>query len=209
MVERGQGISRGLTRAAVVDAALAIVDARGLAALSMRSLAAELGVEAMSLYNHVRNKDDLLDALIGRLDAYATEAAAQLAGRARLHEMAVAFRAALHDHPEVARLFATRPTAGPAWAEGVELTLAGFEQERLEAVAAARAYRVFWAYVTGYVLREVRQQGAVPLREQLAELPADAYPLTRRLPSLLSTPDDDEFLAGLDLVLDGLLRPAR
>jgi AcrR family transcriptional regulator len=207
MVERGQGISRGLTRAAVVDAALAIVDERGLAALSMRAVAAGLGVEAMSLYHHVRNKEDLLDALIARL--VAVRPAAQpdpLSSRDRLREMALAFRAALHEHPEVARLFATRPTGGPAWADGVESTLQAFGQAGLDAAAAARAYRVYWAYVTGYVLREVRQQGAVPLRDQLADLPAADYPLTRALPDLLNQNDDgEEFLAGLDIVLAGLL----
>ena len=64
-----------LNRALIAETALSLIDERGLDQLSMRKLGAELGVEAMSLYNHVDNKDDLLDAVADRLyehilDAY-------------------------------------------------------------------------------------------------------------------------------------------
>jgi TetR/AcrR family tetracycline transcriptional repressor len=58
---------RGLSRARVVDAALELVDEQGLAAVTMRALAARLGVEAMSLYRHVENRDKLFDAVVDRI----------------------------------------------------------------------------------------------------------------------------------------------
>jgi AcrR family transcriptional regulator len=66
---QGRGTRPRLSRQRVLDAALALADARGIDALSMRSLGAELGVEAMSLYHHVSNKDDLLAALVDRVFA--------------------------------------------------------------------------------------------------------------------------------------------
>ncbi|HEY6737567.1 MAG TPA: TetR family transcriptional regulator, partial [Actinopolymorphaceae bacterium] len=69
--QQRQGQRVGLTRERVLDAALALVDREGLAALSMRRLGAELGVEAMTLYHHVANKAALLDGLVERIFTFA------------------------------------------------------------------------------------------------------------------------------------------
>src|SRR5215475_8198721 len=111
----------GLSRARVCQEALALIDAEGLETLSMRRLGARLGVEAMSLYRHVHNKADLLDALHvavladitpeslhdPSVDADTPEWRIVLGGMAR------SLRAALLRHPHVVALFATRPVSAP------------------------------------------------------------------------------------------------
>lgn len=112
-----------LTRSTVCHEALALVDAEGLEALSMRRLAARLGCEAMSLYHHVRDKADLLDALhaavLGDLEPE-TPADAKRAGRARqpqwrllLGGLSRALRTALLRHPNVVPLFTSRQVTAP------------------------------------------------------------------------------------------------
>jgi AcrR family transcriptional regulator len=102
-----------LTRDAIITAALELVDAGGLEALSMRALGAKLGVQAMSLYNHVANKDAVLDGLHERLlmqielDADATDWVQALRSGAR------SYRALARRHPQAFVLLATRPLATP------------------------------------------------------------------------------------------------
>src|SRR4051812_32385650 len=102
-----------LTRERVCAEALALVDEEGLEALSMRRLGARLGVEAMSLYRHVRDKADLLDALhaavLGGLQAELHKGD----WRELLNNLARALRKALLSHPHVVPLFATRPVRAP------------------------------------------------------------------------------------------------
>jgi AcrR family transcriptional regulator len=102
-----------LTRERICREALALVDEEGLEALSMRRLGARLGVEAMSLYNHVRNKADLLDllhaAVLGGLEPKVTGDG----WRPLLAGMARALHAALLAHPHVLPLFTTRPVTAP------------------------------------------------------------------------------------------------
>src|SRR5438270_2408762 len=102
-----------LTRERVCEAALALVDEEGLDALSMRRLGTRLHVEAMSLYRHVRDKADLLDALhaavLGDLAAELRPQAGPTDWRELLARLARALRKALLAHPKVVPLFATRP----------------------------------------------------------------------------------------------------
>jgi AcrR family transcriptional regulator len=114
----------GLSREHVLDAALALIDRDGVAALSMRRLGAELGVEAMTLYHYLPNKDALLDGVVERVMA---QAAAQpmdgpwdqaLAGFAR------SLRTVLLRHPGAVPLVATRPAVTPATLRAVERGLA-------------------------------------------------------------------------------------
>src|SRR5215470_10646554 len=102
-----------LSRARICSEALALVDEEGLDALSMRRLGARLGVEAMSLYRHVRDKADLLDAIhaavLGDLGTVRSGGAAAGDWRALVAHMASALRTTLLRHPNVLPLFGTRP----------------------------------------------------------------------------------------------------
>jgi AcrR family transcriptional regulator len=121
-----------LTRDAILDAALEILDRDGMEGLSMRRLGAALGVEAMSLYNHIPSKDALLDGIHERillsLDPASTARTWQTFARHQAH----ALHRALLAHPNAIPLFATRPAATPAAVERLDrylevLLRAGFK----------------------------------------------------------------------------------
>src|SRR3954466_12161623 len=97
-----------LTRQRAVDVAMALADASGIGALTMRRLAHELGVEAMSLYHHVPNKDAILDAMVdvvfGEIELPRTAGPWKATMRARAHSV----RAALTRHPWAISLMESR-----------------------------------------------------------------------------------------------------
>ncbi|GAB2945133.1 hypothetical protein GCM10027280_37440 [Micromonospora polyrhachis] len=135
MVGRTRGQRAGLTREAVLEAAMTLADREGLAALSMRRLGAELGVEAMTLYHHVASKDELLDGLVERL--FVEAAPPRFTGRSwreGLRSYAHSLRAALLAHPNVIPLVVSRPALTPQnlqiMEDGLEaLVEAGFPLE--------------------------------------------------------------------------------
>jgi AcrR family transcriptional regulator len=104
---------RALTRQEVCDAALLLVDEEGLDALSMRRLGSRLGIEAMSLYHHVRDKADLLDALHAAVLGTLEPGTQARDWRALLGGLARALRAALLAHPNVVPLFTSRAVRAP------------------------------------------------------------------------------------------------
>lgn len=125
---------RPLSRDAILDAALALLDEDGMAGLSMRKLGAKLGVEAMSLYNHVPSKDALLDGIHERILLSLDPPSGARTWQALLRHQAHALHRALQAHPSAIPLFATRPAATPAAIERLErylevLLRAGFKPE--------------------------------------------------------------------------------
>ena len=106
-----------LTREAILDAAIVILDRDGMAGLSMRKLGAAVGVEAMSLYNHVPNKEALLDGIHERILLSLETPAHARTWQAFVRHQALALHRALLAHPNAIPLFATRPAAtAPRWA---------------------------------------------------------------------------------------------
>lgn len=194
-----------LSRARILDAAVELVDASGIDALSMRSLAAKLGVEAMSLYNHVPSKEALLDGIV---ETVLDEVHAPVDGRLwrdTLQELALRHRAAALRHPRVMLLFSSRTVTSPAWRRAVEDTFAALERGGFPAPAAVNAYRVFWGYVVGYVHSELRNADSAGLDAYLAALPTDEFPATHAHAKPLAEIDRDaEFRRGVELLLDGI-----
>lgn len=112
---RTRGHRAGLDRDRVLTAALDLADRKGIAALTMRRLAAELDVEAMTIYHHVPNKEALLDGLVERVVAEAARRPDPTAGRQQiLRDHAIALRDTLLAHPAVVPLLASRPATTPA-----------------------------------------------------------------------------------------------
>jgi AcrR family transcriptional regulator len=152
---RGPGKRVGLTRQAVLDHALDYVDRKGLSALTMRALGAE--VEAMTLYHYVPTKDALLDGILER--GFTLAAPVVDTGgpwRRALHDYAHGLRQGLLRHPGILPLATSRPAATPETLERVEdylrmLTAAGFELGR--ALHAVNALTVF---VIGHVAAEIQ-----------------------------------------------------
>src|SRR5215203_6571277 len=196
-----------LSRRRILEAAVRFADREGLEALSMRKLGSELGVEAMSLYNHVPNKgalfDGMVEVLLGELEVPPEDESWER----RVREAYRAFRRLAHEHPNVFPLLVVRP---PDTMDGVWLveeflrTLgeAGFEPE-----TALYAFRVLSSYASGYAMAEIRGFAMEPAGGRLgaSTLPRDDFPHIHDLDERLRMVDHDaEFEFGLDLILAGL-----
>jgi AcrR family transcriptional regulator len=145
-----------LNRARVCQEALALVDDEGLEALSMRRLGARLGVEAMSLYRHVRDKADLINALHGAVIGELRPTHTGDDWRALLGGSCRALRTALLRHPNLVPLFVTAPMRAPdAWAT-VDQVRAALIAEGFDAEAAQRGIEVVGMFTLGHVLFETR-----------------------------------------------------
>ena len=140
-----------LTRSGILSAAVALVDERGVEALSMRGLASELGIEAMSIYNHVPSKDALLDGIVETVldEVHAPGGAGTW--QEVMRELALRHRAVALSHPRVMLLYSSRTVASPAWRRAVEDTFAALQGAGFAAEEAVNAYRIFWCFVVGYM----------------------------------------------------------
>ncbi|MDF2743722.1 MAG: putative TetR family transcriptional regulator [Actinomycetia bacterium] len=207
-----------LTRERVLAAAIDLADRDGIASLSMRKLAQELGVEAMSLYHHVANKDAILDGLIdlvfGEIDLPVGEADWKAAMRRR----AISAREVLRRHPWATGLMESRSTPGPATLRHHDAVLGILRNAGFPLELAAHAYSLLDSYIYGFALQETSlpfntpEETAEVAQAMMAEFPADAYPhLTEIAVEHVLQPGysyASEYLFGLDLILDGLERRA-
>jgi AcrR family transcriptional regulator len=199
-----------LSRRRVLEAALRIVDSEGLNALTMRRLGRELGVEAMSLYRHVPNKDALLDGIVElivleievpHVDGDWKEAARQIVR---------SYRRAAHSHPNAFPLVTMRPLNTPEGLRRLDATFEILRRAGLDEPTAIVAFRTLASYTRGFALEEVtgRAIGAEPLGSDRLDpraLPAEEFPrLAELAPRLVAADRDAEFERGVDLILTGL-----
>lgn len=216
-------IRRGvaLSRDQVLAAALAIIDADGVDALSMRRLGRALGRDPMRLYRHAQSKEALLDGVV---ELVMSELAGPAAGNgadweASLRSAAHAFRTIAVAHPNVVPLLVTRPLATPLamrplgtlrpLEDLLELLIgAGFDGR-----GALHAYRLYFGFLYGHVLNELQEQLQNPeetddlLRLGLHRLPIREFPRIRALaPELADYDGARELEEGLDIILAGLRR---
>ncbi|MBA2668168.1 MAG: TetR/AcrR family transcriptional regulator [Trueperaceae bacterium] len=209
----------GLTRVRIVRAAVALADERGLDALSMRALGRALGVEAMSLYNHVTDKDDVLDAMVDLVVAEIDVPEQGEAWRSALRRRSISARSALTRHPWAGRLIHTRSTSGPARLRAFEATIGCLRSAGFSHRLTVYALSTLDAYVDGFGAQRLNVAAAdvpddVSLAEALAAwLPAAEFPHLSALihEHVLVDGYDEEasFAFGLDLVLDGLEERSR
>jgi AcrR family transcriptional regulator len=192
---------------------VAFADAHGLAALSMRKLARELGFEVMSLYNHVASKDDLLT---GMLDLVAAEVPPVTHGpwKAAVRDHAVGTSQMLQRHPWAGGLWISQPP-GPARLGAMESLLRAFARSGLPPDVAHRGFHAVTNHVVGFTLQEQSFDLGADQMEQAAEeflatVPVEEYPLLHQhVREHVEGPvDEDEFGFGLELILDGLERIA-
>jgi AcrR family transcriptional regulator len=203
----------------VVTTAVALADVRGIESLTMRLLGDALGVEAMSLYHHVANKTDLLDGMVdhvfGEIELPAPGAPWRPAMRAR----AVSARAALTRHRWATALMSSRTSPGHATLHHHDRVIETLRRGGFTVALAAHAFSAIDSYVYGFAL----QQASLPFEtpDETVEVAtailtphtADQYPFLTELAveHVLQPGYDygDEFLFGLDLILDGLDRARR
>lgn len=183
------------------------MDREGLEALSMRKLGAELGVEAMSLYNHVPNKGAMLDGMVEVLFRNLELPPDDDDWEALAREAYQGLRKLAHAHPNVFPIFVERPpdTMDGAWM--VETFLASMLKAGFDKKASIYAFRTLTSYTIGYVMSEIRGFAMEPDQERTGalQLPPEDFPaITNLSPQLANIDRDTEFEFGLDLILAGL-----
>lgn len=202
----------GLSRDRVIEAAAAVADRSGLAGVTMRSVGAELGVEAMSLYHHIRGKDDLVDGLAEWV--FALIAAPRPGGewRSEMVLRAESARAALSAHPWGLGMIESRRAAGDALLRHHDAVLGCLREGGFPVTLAAHAFSAIDSYTYGFVLTEVNLpfepgESADEFVTGLS-LPAQRYPYLAEMIAEQVVGRDyayaDEFTYGLDLILDAL-----
>jgi AcrR family transcriptional regulator len=203
-----------LTRERALSRAVALADAEGIAALSMRKLARALGVEAMSLYHHVASKDEILDGMMDMVFAEIELPSAATEWKAAMRQRAQSARAAMTRHPWAIGLMGSRSAAGPATLRHHDAVLGCCRAAGFTVQMAAHAFSLIDSYVYGFVLQEVNLpfDDDSNLEEVVGEmmLPFSAadYPhLVELTAEYILQPGysyGNEFGYGLDVILDSL-----
>ena len=208
-----------LSRDRVLRAAVTRADQDGISSLSMRKLGEALGVEAMSLYNHVASKSDLLDGMIdivfGEIDLPSGDGDWKAAMRRR----AISARQVLHRHPWAIGLMESRTSPGPATLRHHDAVLGCLRRAGFSIELTAHAYSLLDSYIYGFALQEASLpfgsgEEAAQVADQISgQFAAGQYPyLTEMATEHVLRPGydyGDEFVIGLDLILDGLAAAAR
>ena len=203
-----------LTRERVLHAALELADRGGLEALTMRRLGQELDVEAMSLYNHVAGKDDVLDGLVdivfGEIEVPCSDGQWKPAMRRR----ALSALDALTRHRWAIGLMESRMHAGPANLRHHDSVLRCLREAGFSLAMAAHAYSALDSYIYGFALQQANlpfdtgEEAAAVAETILGQSPGDAYPYLAEIATEhVMQPGYSygaEFEFGLDLLLDGL-----
>ncbi|MEV7600721.1 TetR/AcrR family transcriptional regulator C-terminal domain-containing protein [Kitasatospora sp. NPDC089797] len=206
-----------LTREALTQAALRVLERDGLDGLSMRKVAAEVGVKAASLYWHVRNKQELLDLLSDAILALAEPPPRQEDWRAELHEYCFRYRRLLLDNRDAAKVVAGRLAPGPCLLNVMEDQLDRLRAAGFSDADTAMASYLLGAFVQGFVLQEQSPISSAEVlgtsRRDIADaagdlfrgLPTTQYPNLAELADHLTGPDmDARFEFCVQRVLDGL-----
>ena len=205
-----------LSRERVLRAAVLLADEDGLEALTMRELGLRLGVEAMSLYNHVAGKDDILDGMVDLVVSEIDLPSDTADWKEAMRRRAISAQSVFSRHPWASALVDSRESSGPArlryfdWVIGT-LRRAGFTLEM-----AVRAFSVLDSYVYGFGRQQLNMSAGGDIEPaQMGEaflraIPADEYPYLREMVveyAMTSGYDESaDFDFGLDLILDGLQR---
>jgi AcrR family transcriptional regulator len=201
-----------LSRDRILQAALELVDAEGVDALTMRRLGEKLGFEAMSLYRHVESKDDVLDGLLDLVIAEWEPPAGDGDFADSVRRSAVSVHEALERHRWAATLLMRTPRLRPARIAYMNSLLGRLRESGFDADTTYVAYHVLDAHIFGFSLWETAYRAAA-IDDDLAEqvmraIPWDDLPHLRehRDQHLTEGPHQAEsaFALGLDLILEGL-----
>ena len=196
-----------LTRDRILDAALSLVDEHGLEALSMRKLGAALGVEAMSLYNHVDNKDDVLDGIFDLVLREVPMPEPHLAWDEQLRMLARGMRSAGLSHPGVLPMWGSRPIRSVEAFAPLERAYDILRTAGLDPDAALDAFLALCSFVLGRIMMDMSASLTVPTADpvDLSGISLEAHPRLVELQGAVArTQSLREFERGFDLLLQGL-----
>jgi AcrR family transcriptional regulator len=203
-----------LSRERVLRGALAVADASGIGGLTMRSLAAELGVKPMSVYHYFTGKDEILDGIVDLVFSEIELPAARGDWRAQIRRRAISARLALRRHPWAIGLMESRANPGPATLRHHDATLATLREAGFSVALTAHAYALLDSYTYGFAL----QEAALPFKPDTVTEATEAFMqhLAGEYPYLAEMANEhilrpgydfgDEFGIGLDVILDALAR---
>lgn len=209
-----------LTRARVLKAALAIVDQGGVQSLSMRAVAAKLGVEAMSLYHHVANKEALVEGVVELVLAEIDVPPAGTPWREAMRLRALSARKVFLCHPAAAMVVESCATMTPSRLAYADAILGLLMADGFSATLAYKAFLTLDSYVYGFMLQELgwpHPSGTQPA-EDAATAPSVPPGLFPHFAAVMAevmgevgriglvAAYEAEFVFGLELVLDGLER---
>jgi AcrR family transcriptional regulator len=201
-----------LSKERVLQAAIALADEGGIEALSMRRLAKELGVEAMSLYNHVANKDEILAGIIDAVSSE-VELPDDVDWKTAIRRHAISSREVLVRHRWASGLRMSQQSGGPAGLRNADWLLRTLREAGFSKELVYHAFHILEAYVLGATV----QQNNFPYKDQelaglatkfLQQVPADEYPDFIEHVEQHLEPHHPEggFELGLNLILDSLER---
>ena len=205
-----------LSRERVLRGAVAVADTAGIGALTMRSLASELGVKPMSLYHYVASKEEILDGIVDLVFSEIELPAADGDWRSQMRRRAISARHALRRHPWAIGLMESRSTPGPATLRHHDATIGTLRGAGFSVQMTAHAYALLDSYIYGFALQEAMlpfngpetvAEVAEPIMQQM---PDDKYPhFAEMATELILQPGYDfgsEFEFGLGVILDALAR---
>lgn len=203
-----------LSRERVLDAAIRVADGGGVQALSMRKVAAELKVEAMSLYHHVANKEEILDGVVDALFAKIELPDPEVHWKDAMRDRAISARSVLAAHPWALGLMESREAPGPSVLGHHDAVLGMLRNGGFSVALSAHAYALVDSYIYGFALQEASLPFDSP--ESLDDVISnfDLELMATNLPHLAELATEhvlqpgycfaDEFDFGLDLILDAL-----
>jgi AcrR family transcriptional regulator len=206
-----------LSKERVLRAAVELADEAGIESLSMRKLGQSLGVEAMSLYTHAQNKEDILDGIVDVVVGEIETVAPGGDWKASMREQVLAARAVLLRHPWAPRVIETRTNPGPAMLRHVESVFRILREGGFSVDTTHHAIHVLGSRVFGFTQDPWDQTGGTRPTPEVAAILAremsERYPYVTEMAMSVShdgglggCDDDVEFAFGLDLILDGLER---
>ncbi|MGE0432810.1 MAG: TetR/AcrR family transcriptional regulator [Planctomycetota bacterium] len=206
-----------LSRERVLEHAVRIADADGIEAVSMRNVAAALRVEAMSLYHHVKNKDDLLDGMVEIVAAGIELPTPGKNWQEQMRRRATSAHAVLTKHPWAALLLMSRVNVGPVMLRYVDATLGCLLGAGFSHAMADRVWNTLDSFVYGFTLQSLHfpfapDEYADAAAEFMPQLPMEQYPHLAGLSMEVMSGRHDglhDLSFGLDLLLDGMERLRR
>jgi len=211
-VSESSGERAPLSRERVLRGAVAVADAAGIGALTMRSLARELDVKPMSLYYYVASKDEILDGIVDLVFSEIELPAADDDWRAEMRRRAISARRALRRHPWAIGLMESRANPGPATLRHHDATLGALRRAGFSVAMTAHAYALLDSYIYGFALQEASlpfsSETVTEATEAIMQQFAGEYPhLTEMAAEHILRPGydfGDEFELGLGMILDAL-----
>ena len=188
-----------LSREDIIDTAVTIVEAGGYEEMSIRSLAADLGVAPMSLYRHIRDKDDLLQEVVSRLLALVWRpAVSEDDWQEWIAEAAARLRQFLVSQPAALHVYLRRPVVFPAAVDRMEAMMGVLRRAGLDEQTARAAYGALHTYTIGFAALEASRAGWVPDSGDTS--------LARQLAAYTTA---GQFVEGLRYLLEGISRQLR